>query len=53
MLASADVNMRKFASATPAQYDMTLQLKPVSVKVVAATLKLTVSCVFLKEGKAT
>ncbi|XP_046904831.1 EH domain-binding protein 1-like protein 1 isoform X9 [Hypomesus transpacificus] len=53
VLASADVNMRKFASATPVQFDMTLQFKPVSVKVVEATLKLTLSCVFLKEGKAT
>ncbi|XP_033961379.1 EH domain-binding protein 1 isoform X2 [Pseudochaenichthys georgianus] len=53
VLASADVNMKKFASATPAQYDVTLKLKPMSVKVVEATLKLNLSCVFLKEGKAT
>ncbi|XP_070849684.1 EH domain-binding protein 1-like protein 1 isoform X3 [Chaetodon trifascialis] len=53
VLASADVNMKKFASATPAQYDVTLNLKPLSVKVVEATLKLNLSCVFLKEGKAT
>ncbi|KAM3589921.1 uncharacterized protein V6R79_000033 [Siganus canaliculatus] len=53
VLASADVNMKKFASATPAQYDITLKLKPLSVKVVEATLKLNLSCVFLKEGKAT
>ncbi|XP_039677919.1 uncharacterized protein ehbp1l1a isoform X4 [Perca fluviatilis] len=53
VLASADVNMKKFASATPAQYDLTLKLKPLSVKVVEATLKLNLSCVFLKEGKAT
>ncbi|XP_070785882.1 EH domain-binding protein 1 [Enoplosus armatus] len=53
VLASADVNMKKFASATPAQYDVTLKLKPLSVKVVEATLKLSLSCVFLKEGKAT
>ncbi|KAE8278832.1 EH domain-binding protein 1-like protein 1 [Larimichthys crocea] len=53
VLASADVNMKKFASATPAQYDVTLKLKPLSVKVVEATLKLNLSCVFLKEGKAT
>ncbi|CAJ1086494.1 uncharacterized protein ehbp1l1a isoform X1 [Xyrichtys novacula] len=53
VLASADVNMKKFASATPAQYDLTLKLKPLSVKVVEATLKLHLSCVFLKEGKAT
>ncbi|XP_068569759.1 EH domain-binding protein 1-like protein 1 isoform X3 [Cebidichthys violaceus] len=53
VLASADVNMKKFASATPAQYDVTLKLKPLSVKVVEATLKLNLSCIFLKEGKAT
>ncbi|XP_074479953.1 EH domain-binding protein 1-like protein 1 isoform X3 [Sebastes fasciatus] len=53
VLASADVNMKKFASATPAQFDVTLKLKPLSVKVVEATLKLNLSCVFLKEGKAT
>ncbi|XP_062300749.1 EH domain-binding protein 1 isoform X2 [Scomber scombrus] len=53
VLASADVNMKKYASATPAQYDVTLKLKPLSVKVVEATLKLNLSCVFLKEGKAT
>uniref|UniRef100_UPI0037E78C03 EH domain-binding protein 1 isoform X7 n=1 Tax=Semicossyphus pulcher TaxID=241346 RepID=UPI0037E78C03 len=53
VLASADVNMKKFASATPAQYDVTLKLKPLSVKVIEATLKLNLSCIFLKEGKAT
>ncbi|XP_075943294.1 EH domain-binding protein 1-like protein 1 isoform X14 [Anarhichas minor] len=53
VLASADVNMKKFASSTPAQYDVTLKLKPLSVKVVEATLKLNLSCIFLKEGKAT
>jgi len=53
VLASAEVNMKKYASATPAQYEVTLKLKPLSVKVVEATLKLNLSCVFLKEGKAT
>ncbi|XP_036967841.1 uncharacterized protein ehbp1l1a isoform X2 [Acanthopagrus latus] len=53
VLASVDVNMKKFASATPAQYNLTLKLKPLSVKVVEATLKLSLSCIFLKEGKAT
>ncbi|XP_050971988.1 uncharacterized protein ehbp1l1a isoform X4 [Labeo rohita] len=53
VLASVDVNMKKYASATPAQFDLTLTLKPLSVKVLDATLKLTLSCVFLKEGKAT
>ncbi|XP_059211540.1 EH domain-binding protein 1-like protein 1 [Centropristis striata] len=53
VLASADINMKKFASATRAQYDVTLKLKPLSAKVVEATLKLNLSCIFLKEGKAT
>ncbi|XP_017282528.1 EH domain-binding protein 1-like protein 1 isoform X7 [Kryptolebias marmoratus] len=53
VLASAVVNMKKYASSTPAQYDITLKMKPLSVKVVEATLKLNLSCIFLKEGKAT
>ncbi|MBN3302486.1 EH1L1 protein, partial [Amia calva] len=53
VLASVDVNMKKFASAMPNQVDLTLKLKPLSVKVVEATLKLSLSCVFLHEGKAT
>ncbi|XP_024250504.2 EH domain-binding protein 1-like protein 1 isoform X11 [Oncorhynchus tshawytscha] len=53
VLASVDVNMKKFASPTPTQQDLTLKLKPLSVKVLEATLKLSLSCVFLREGKAT
>ncbi|MCJ8742142.1 hypothetical protein PDJAM_G00078620 [Pangasius djambal] len=53
VLASVDVNLKKFASATVTQTDLTLKLKPLSVKVVEATLKLSLSCVFLKEGRAT
>ncbi|XP_029467227.1 EH domain-binding protein 1-like protein 1 isoform X4 [Rhinatrema bivittatum] len=53
VLASVDINMKKFASATPTQTDLKLKLKPRSVKVVAATLQLSLSCVFLHEGKAT
>ncbi|XP_030074713.1 EH domain-binding protein 1-like protein 1 isoform X2 [Microcaecilia unicolor] len=53
VLASADINLKKFASATPTQTDLKLKLKPRSVKVVAATLQLSLSCVFLHEGKAT
>ncbi|XP_051541837.1 EH domain-binding protein 1-like isoform X9 [Myxocyprinus asiaticus] len=53
VLASVDLNMKKFASATHSQMDLTLKMKPLSVKVVEATLKLSLSCVFLKEGKAT
>uniref|UniRef100_A0A8B9K2S9 EH domain binding protein 1 like 1 n=1 Tax=Astyanax mexicanus TaxID=7994 RepID=A0A8B9K2S9_ASTMX len=53
VLASVDVNMKKYANASSAQFDLALQLKPLSVKVVDATLKLTLTCIFLKEGKAT
>ncbi|XP_071316248.1 uncharacterized protein ehbp1l1b isoform X3 [Trachinotus anak] len=53
VLASADINLKKFASPTPTQTDLTLKLKPLSVKVVEATLKLSLSCVFVREGKAT
>uniref|UniRef100_A0A8C7ZJS7 EH domain-binding protein 1-like protein 1 n=1 Tax=Oryzias sinensis TaxID=183150 RepID=A0A8C7ZJS7_9TELE len=53
VLASGEMNMKKYASDTPATFDVTLKLKPLSVKVVEATLKLSLSCIFLKEGKAT
>ncbi|KAA0703997.1 EH domain-binding protein 1-like protein 1 [Triplophysa tibetana] len=53
VLASVDLNMKKFASLTHSQTDLTLKMKPLSVKVVEVTLKLSLSCVFLKEGKAT
>ncbi|XP_028276501.1 EH domain-binding protein 1-like protein 1 isoform X7 [Parambassis ranga] len=53
VLASADINLKRFASPTPTQTDLTLNLKPLSVKVVEATLKLSLSCVFVREGKAT
>ncbi|XP_017575459.1 uncharacterized protein ehbp1l1a isoform X6 [Pygocentrus nattereri] len=53
VLASVDVNMKKYVNATSAQFDLTLKMKPLSVKVVEATLKLTLTCIFLKEGKAT
>ncbi|MCI4377563.1 hypothetical protein PGIGA_G00204970 [Pangasianodon gigas] len=53
VLASVDVNMKKYANVTSATFDLTLKLKPLSVKVVDATLKLSLTCIFLKEGKAT
>ncbi|KAM9728746.1 uncharacterized protein ACNS7B_016584 isoform 12-T12 [Menidia menidia] len=53
VLASADINLKSFASPTMSQTDLTLNLKPLSVKVVEATLKLSLSCVFVREGKAT
>ncbi|KAM3601873.1 uncharacterized protein V6R79_020367 [Siganus canaliculatus] len=53
VLASVDINLKRFASPMPTQTDLTLTLKPLSVKVVEATLKLSLSCVFVREGKAT
>nr|XP_020455478.1 EH domain-binding protein 1-like isoform X5 [Monopterus albus] len=53
VLASADINLKRFASPTPTQTDLMLRLKPLSVKVMEATLKLSLSCVFVREGKAT
>ncbi|XP_060789769.1 uncharacterized protein ehbp1l1a isoform X7 [Neoarius graeffei] len=53
VLASVDVNMKKYANVTSTTFDLTLKMKPLSVKVVDATLKLSLTCIFLKEGKAT
>ncbi|XP_043641983.1 EH domain-binding protein 1 isoform X6 [Drosophila teissieri] len=53
VLANASINMRKYASIESTQQSFTLTLKPVSKKITAASLELTISCVFLREGKAT
>ncbi|XP_030557664.1 EH domain-binding protein 1 isoform X1 [Drosophila novamexicana] len=53
VLANASINMRKYASVESTQQSFTLNLKPVSRKITAADLELTISCVFLREGKAT
>ncbi|GAB0090800.1 EH domain-binding protein 1 [Sergentomyia squamirostris] len=53
VLASASINMRKYASIESTQQSFTLTLKPVSRKITSAELELTLSCVFLREGKAT
>lgn len=53
VLASATINMRKYASIDPTQQSFTLSLRPVSRKISSAELELTLSCVFLREGKAT
>lgn len=45
--------MKQFASVAPAQYDLTLNMEPTSSKVLEARLKLRLTCVFLKEGRAT
>ncbi|XP_023171195.2 EH domain-binding protein 1 isoform X2 [Drosophila hydei] len=53
VLANASINMRKYASVESTQQSFTLSLKPVSRKITSADLELTISCVFLREGKAT
>lgn len=53
ILATQSINMRKYASIESTQQTFTLQLKPTSKKISSAKLELTLSCVFLREGKAT
>uniref|UniRef100_T1IPS8 C2 NT-type domain-containing protein n=1 Tax=Strigamia maritima TaxID=126957 RepID=T1IPS8_STRMM len=52
-IASGKINMKQYASIVPAQTEVKLNLKPLSKKVAAANLQFTLSCVFLREGKAT
>ncbi|XP_041351886.1 EH domain-binding protein 1-like isoform X2 [Gigantopelta aegis] len=53
VLATKSINMREFASHIPTQKTIKLSMKPATKKVVAASLELTISCVFIREGKAT
>ncbi|XP_069749953.1 EH domain-binding protein 1-like [Narcine bancroftii] len=53
VLASMDISMKKYASPMTTATDVKLQLRPLSVKVVSATLQFSLSCVFLQEGLAT
>lgn len=52
-VAVATVNMKKYASLIPSQKNFKLEFRPASKKVEACLLDLTISCVFLREGKAT
>ncbi|KAF5302964.1 hypothetical protein FQA39_LY10142 [Lamprigera yunnana] len=52
-LAMAHVNMRKYASVESSQHHLQLSFKPMSKKITTAKLECTLSCVFLREGKAT
>jgi len=52
-LASANINLRTYASEVPTQTSTQLTLKPVSKKVTAASIQFTVSSAFIREGKAT
>ncbi|XP_060221152.1 EH domain-binding protein 1 isoform X5 [Meriones unguiculatus] len=52
-LATSSINMKQHASPMPTQTDVKLKFKPLSKKVVSATLQFSLSCIFLREGKAT
>ncbi|XP_019372156.1 PREDICTED: EH domain-binding protein 1 isoform X10 [Gavialis gangeticus] len=52
-LATSIINMKQYASPMPTQTDVKLKFKPLSKKVVSATLQFSLSCIFLREGKAT
>ncbi|XP_067311638.1 EH domain-binding protein 1 isoform X2 [Pseudorasbora parva] len=52
-LATSCINMKQYASAMPTQTDVKIKFKPLSKKVVSATLQFSLSCIFLREGKAT
>lgn len=53
ILATAPINMKEFASSLPTQHTMKLTLRPTTKKIVSATMQFTLSCLFLREGKAT
>ncbi|XP_041033811.1 EH domain-binding protein 1 isoform X1 [Carcharodon carcharias] len=52
-LATSSINMKQYASPMPTQTDVKLKFKPLSKKIVAAALQFSLSCIFLREGKAT
>lgn len=52
-VASAAINMKKYATLIPSQSNVKLKFVPLTKKVLSAELDLTLSCVFLREGKAT
>ncbi|KAJ8679078.1 hypothetical protein QAD02_014865 [Eretmocerus hayati] len=52
-VAALNVNMKKYATLESSQQQLKLDLKPTSKKIVSAKLECTMSCVFLREGKAT
>ncbi|XP_016772836.1 EH domain-binding protein 1 isoform X3 [Apis mellifera] len=52
-VAATNINMKKYATLESSQQQLKLDLKPTSKKIVNATLECTLSCVFLREGKAT
>ena len=52
-VAQGRLNMRDFSTAVPTQHNLTVKLRPISKKVTAAKLTLTLTSELLREGKAT
>ncbi|XP_075213242.1 eps15 homology domain containing protein-binding protein 1 isoform X3 [Lycorma delicatula] len=52
-LATTSINMRKYASVESTRFELNLDLKPTTKKITACSLECTLSCVLLREGKAT
>lgn len=52
-LASCAINMKKYASVEPSQHELQLIFRPATKKITSAKLECTLSCVFVREGKAT
>jgi len=52
-LANGTVNIKDFACDVPTQTSSEIKLKPVSKKIVSASVKFSVSSCFIREGKAT
>ncbi|PNF35621.1 hypothetical protein B7P43_G01880 [Cryptotermes secundus] len=52
-VAATNINMRKYASIESSQHQLMLTFKPTTKKIVGATMECTLSCVLLREGKAT
>ncbi|OXA59855.1 EH domain-binding protein 1-like protein 1 isoform X2 [Folsomia candida] len=52
-IANGTINIKAYAFDVPTQTNSELKLKPVSKKIVSASLKFNVSSCFIREGKAT
>lgn len=52
-IAVSTLNMKKYANVDSTQSQITLIFKPTSKKIISASLDMTISSVFLREGKAT
>ncbi|XP_068116758.1 EH domain-binding protein 1-like protein 1 isoform X2 [Hyperolius riggenbachi] len=53
LLAVAPIDLRKFAAISAPPREVKLTFTPRSVKVVSATLSVTIACTLIREGKAT